>query len=108
VIRGDIGITHVTVVDDGLRIARMVQGGPAEKAGLLGPRVTRRGPVVIEDRSTADIIVEVDDEKVSTAAEFLGHIESKKPGDAVKVTVLRNGRRATVTVVLGGEAAPRA
>jgi S1-C subfamily serine protease len=108
VIRGDIGITHVTVVDDGLRIARLVQGGPAERAGLRGPKVTRRGLVVIEDRSTADIIVEVDGEKVATAAEFLGHIENKKPGDAVEVTVLRNGRRMTMKVILGGETAAAA
>jgi S1-C subfamily serine protease len=108
VIRGDIGITHVTVVDDGLRIARIVPGGPAEAAGLRGPKVSRRGPVVIEDRSTADIIVEVDGEAVSTAAEFLGHIESKKPGDVVEVTVLRTGRRSTMRVVLGGEDVPGA
>lgn len=108
VIRGDIGITHVTVVDDGLRIARLDRGGPAERAGLRGPKVTRRGPVLIEDRSTADIIVEVDGEAVSTAAEFLGHIESKKPGDVVEVTVLRSARRTTVRVVLGGETLPDA
>jgi len=108
VIRGDIGITHVTVVDDGLRIARLAPGGPAEAAGLRGPKVSRRGPVVFEDRSTADIIVEVDGGPVSTAAEFLGHIESKKPGDTVEVTVLRNGRRMTVRVVLGGETLPQA
>lgn len=108
VIRGDIGITHVTVVDDGLRIARLVPDGPAERAGLRGPRVTRRGAFVFEDRSTADIIVEVDGEPVSTAAEFLGHIENKKPRDAVEVTVLRNGRRTKVRVVLGGEGSPRA
>ncbi|MBL8850235.1 MAG: trypsin-like peptidase domain-containing protein [Planctomycetaceae bacterium] len=108
VIRGDIGITHVTPVDDGLRIARLVPGGPAEKAGLRGPRTTRRGPVVLEDRGGADIIVEVDGEKVAKPADFLGHIESKKPGDAVDITVLRNGRRTTVTVTLGGEATPGA
>jgi len=108
VIRGDIGITHVTVVDDGLRIARLDPSGPAERAGLRGPKVTRRGIVTFEDRSTADIIVEVDGEKVATAAEFLGHIENKKPGDVVEVTVLRNGRRTTVKVTLGGETAPAA
>jgi S1-C subfamily serine protease len=108
VIRGDIGITHVTVVEDGLRIARLDPNGPAERAGLRGPKVSRRGLLVVEDRSTADIIVEVDGEKVSTAAEFLGHIENKKPGDAVEVTVLRNGRRTTMKVILGGESPPAA
>lgn len=108
VIRGDIGITHVSVVEDGLRIARLVPNGPAERAGLRGPRVTRRGPVVIEDRSTADIIIAVDGEPVTSASEFLGHIESKKPGDVVEITVLRNGRRTPVPVTLGGEESPGA
>jgi len=108
VIRGDIGITHVTVVDDGLRIARLDPGGPAERAGLRGPKAMRRGLVTFEDRSSADIITEVDGGKVATAAEFLGHIENKKPGDAVEVTVLRNGRRTTMRIVLGGETAPAA
>jgi S1-C subfamily serine protease len=106
VIRGDIGITHVTVTEKGLRIARLVPGGPAELAGLKGPKVTRRGPVVIEDRGSADIIVAVDGEPVTTAAEFLGHIENKKPGDVVEVTVMRGDRRINVPVTLGGENAP--
>lgn len=103
VIRGDIGITHVSVTDDGLRIARLVPGGPAERAGLRGPKVTRRGPVVIEDRGAADIIVAADGEKVTNAAEFLGHIESKKPGDVVTLTVVRGERTLDVEVVLSGE-----
>jgi S1-C subfamily serine protease len=106
VIRGDIGITHVTVTEKGLRIARLVPGGPAEKAGLKGPKVSRRGPWTVEDRGGADIIVAVDGETVKTAAEFLGHIESKKPGDVVQVTVLRGERRLEVPVTLGGENVP--
>ena len=106
VIRGDIGITHVSVVEDGLRIARMVPNGPAEMAGLRGPRITRRGPVVIEDRGAADIIVAVDGQPVTTASEFLGHIESKKPGEVVEIVVLRNGRRTPIRVTLGGETQP--
>ncbi|REJ87009.1 MAG: PDZ domain-containing protein [Planctomycetota bacterium] len=103
VIRGDIGITHVSVTEKGLRIARLVPGGPAERAGLRGPTVTRRGPVVIEDRSAADVVIAVDGEKVTTAAEFLGHIESKKPGDVVTLTVQRGERTVDVEVILSGE-----
>jgi S1-C subfamily serine protease len=105
VIRGDIGITHVTVIDDGLRIARLVPGGPAERAGLRGPKITRRGPLVIEDRAGADVIVAIDGEAVANAAEFLGHIENKKPGDVVELTVRRGGREILVRVTLGGEGA---
>jgi S1-C subfamily serine protease len=105
VIRGDVGITHVTVTEQGLRIARMTPGGPAEKAGIRGPQITRRGPLVIEDRSTADVIVGVDDHPVASPAEFLGLIESKKPGDVVEISVLRKDKVVKVPVKLGGEEA---
>lgn len=105
VIRGDIGITHVSVVDGGLRIARLESGGPAERAGLRGPKVSRRGPFVYEDRTTADIILAVDGEPVTSASEFLGHIESKKPGDTVQLTIRRKDRVLKIDVELGGEGA---
>ncbi len=106
VIRGDIGITHVTVTDKGLRVARITVGGPAEKAGLRGPETTRRGPLILIDRSKADTIVALDNTPVASAAEFLGAIESKKPGDKVKLTVLRSDKIVDIVVTLGGEEKP--
>lgn len=38
VIRGDIGITHVTVTEDGLRVARLKEGGPAERPAFAARR----------------------------------------------------------------------
>ncbi|WP_437193746.1 S1C family serine protease [Planctomicrobium sp. SH527] len=102
VIRGEIGITHVTVTDQGLRVMRLAPGGPAEKAGVKGPQIARRGPIVIEDRAAADIIVGVNDQPVATAAEFLGLIESKKPGDVVELQVRRKDGVVKVPVTLGG------
>ncbi|MCA9000033.1 MAG: trypsin-like peptidase domain-containing protein [Planctomycetaceae bacterium] len=101
VIRGDIGITHVTVTEQGLRVARLAAGGPAEKAGVRGPEVTRRGPLLLVDRGKADIIVAVNAEPVGTAAEFLSIIESKKPGDVVELTVLRGDKTIKIPVTLG-------
>lgn len=103
VIRGDVGITHVTITDKGLRVARLAPGGPAEVAGIKGPSVTRRGLVAIEDRGAADIIVAVNGQPVASAAEFLGYIESKKPGDVVEISVLRKGEVVKVPVKLGGD-----
>ena len=107
VVRGDIGITHVEVVDKGLRIARLTPDGAAGRAGLRGPKITKRGVFVVEDAGAADIIISVDSEKVTTPAEFLGIIESKKPGDTVTITVLREERPVDVPVVLSGEEKPK-
>ncbi len=103
VIRGDIGISHVTVTEKGLRIARITTSGPAEKAGLRGPKVTRRGPVTLIDRGAADIIVAVDGQEIHSAAEFLGIFESKKPGEVVELTILREGQPARIRVTLGSD-----
>ncbi len=111
VTRPEVGIARVYETDHGLLVARLVEGGPAEKAGLRGPAVTtrRRGPFSVEqiDRSAADLIVEVDGEKVQTADDFLGHIESRDPGDTVTLTVVRGGREIKVSIRLSSSDDPR-
>jgi S1-C subfamily serine protease len=105
VIRGNIGISSVTIVDEGLRIAILDEGGPAERAGLRGPEVVRRrtGPLVFEsvDRAAADIIVAVDGTPVATVADLQAILGEKRPGDVLNVTVLRQGELAEVAVELG-------
>ncbi len=105
VIRGNIGISSVTIVDEGLRIAILDEGGPAERAGLRGPEIERRrtGPLVFEsvNRAAADIIVAVDGNPVPTVADLQGILADKRPGDVVNVTVLRQGEIAEVAVELG-------
>lgn len=110
VIRPDIGITHVSETERGLVIAMLARGGPAERAGLRGSRVIRqqqrRGPFIFEgpprlDLSHADLIVAVDGKPVRTADDLLSEIETKRPGDETVLTVVREGRRVNVGVVLG-------
>lgn len=104
VIRPEIGITRVYQTEKGLLIAEMRPNGPAEKAGLRGPKITRsrRGPFVVErvDRTAADLIIGVDDQKVSTADDFLSYIDEKKPGDEVVLTIIREGKKFKVPVPL--------
>ena len=105
VIRPDTGILRVYELDEGLLITHLAPGGPAERAGLRGPRVTRerRGPVVLErtDRSAADLIVAVDGQTVSSVDDFLGYVESKAPGDSVSLVVLRGDSNVTIELRLG-------
>ncbi len=108
VIRPDAGITHVYPTERGLLVAAMAPGGPAEKAGLRGFRITnqrrRQGPIVYEsrslDRSTADLILAVDGEPVSTPGEFLSAIESRQPGEEVVITIEREGQQLRVPLRL--------
>jgi len=108
VIRPDSGITHVYPTERGLYIAAIAPGGPAEKAGLRGFRIVRerrrQGPLTYEtrsvDRTSADLILAVDGEEVTSPSEFLSLIETRKPGEEVVLTVEREGKRVQVAVRL--------
>jgi S1-C subfamily serine protease len=109
VIRPDTGITRVFQSERGLLVATMTPGGPAEQAGLRGIRIVRerkrQGPFVYEtesiDRSAADLIVAVDGEPITTGDEFLDLVESKRPGEEVTLTIIRQGREQDVRLRLG-------
>lgn len=106
VIRGDLGIT-VSETRQGLMIARIQPKGPAARAGLRGPVVVERreGNIIMRRLSSkaADVIVAVDGEQVTDAAEFFAQIAAKKPGESVELTVIRDRELVTVTVPLGEE-----
>ncbi|HBL45615.1 MAG TPA: serine protease, partial [Planctomycetaceae bacterium] len=101
-IHPEIGIQRVYETEQGLLVAKLTPGGPAETAGIRGPKIIRqrRGLITIEriDRGAADLIVAVDSRPVKSASDFLDYIESKKPGDTVVVTVLR-GKEQTPTKI---------
>ncbi len=107
--RPEAGISRVYQDEEGLVIATLVPGGPAEQAGLRGFKVVReqkrRGPFYYEerkiDRTQADTIVAVDGEKAITADTFLSLIERHQPGERAIITVVRDGQLVDVPVVLG-------
>src|SRR5207244_8466120 len=86
--RPEAGISRVYQSEQGLVIATLTPGGPAERAGLRGFRIIReqrRGALAMYetrrvDRSQADTIIAVDGEKSLTADEFLSLIERHRPG----------------------------
>jgi S1-C subfamily serine protease len=95
-------------VDRGLLIQRVVDGSPAEAAGL---RAGDPPPVVIRGESYAiggDIIVAVDGQPVFTFQDLRTAIEAKRPGDEVKIQIYRDGESdsETVRVKLGRHEAP--
>ncbi|KIF68118.1 serine protease, partial [Streptomyces sp. AcH 505] len=48
-----------------------------------------------------DVITAVDGDRVHNGEELIVKIRSHRPGDRLRLTLLRSGRSSTVTLVLG-------
>ncbi len=80
------GYLGVTWAGDGSsKIQGVVEGSPAEGAGLL----------------KGDLVVKVDGAKVTGAAGVRERIWAKKPGDKMKLTIQRDGKDQEIEVTLG-------
>ena len=96
VVRGWIGVEPQDITPElaesfdlkkssGTIIAGVVKGGPAEKAGI------RLG----------DILLTVADQPVADTVSMLNLVAQLKPGEKVKLTVLRKSQEATLDLVVG-------
>jgi len=75
-------IARALELDDtqGVVVVGVVRGGPAHRAGL----------------QPGDVIVAIDGKKIAEARQALLAISSRKPGNRVKLEVLRNGKSLTL------------
>jgi S1-C subfamily serine protease len=80
---------------EGALVFRVVRGSGADRAGL---QATRRD--VFGQWSLGDVIVSVDGQPVRSSGDLLVLLEQKKPGETVKVGLLRGNRRGEVDVIL--------
>ena len=69
---------------EGVVVANVQANGPAGKAGL----------------KAADIITQMDGARIKSVKELVAAVQTKKPGDQLKVTYSRKGTEQTVTVTL--------
>lgn len=69
----------------GARIASVDPGGPADQAGL----------------EVGDVIIAVEGDRALDSTEVIVAIRRRVPGDSLELTLRRDGRERTVTVVLG-------
>jgi S1-C subfamily serine protease len=83
----------------GVYITAVVDGGPADKAGLqAGTRQTS----YIGLNAGGDLIVAIDGQPVDTFNEMLSYlVYNKKPGDQVVMTIIRDNQEKEVTITLG-------
>lgn len=94
--RADPDIARRLGVDDGVLIADLVDDGSAGKAGLRGTTIQRG-----RDIQLGDIIVGIEDRRISNYSDMLRTLERYKPGDRVKVKVQRGRGQLEVEVELG-------
>jgi S1-C subfamily serine protease len=110
VIRPSLGIATAFPTPNGVGIHQLIDDGPAEKAGLRAAtwieRIRVPGGILTTRRSQprrADTIVAINDVAVRTPEELLTEVDQYKPGDRIRVRILREGRPADVTIVLTEE-----
>jgi S1-C subfamily serine protease len=86
-------------VNTGLLVSRTRRNGLAERAGLRqGSEPVQYGRSVIY--LGGDIITSVNGMKTDTLADLYSSLEACKPGDRVKVEILRGGRQSTLDITL--------
>lgn len=109
--RAFLGVTPVPVggylaealdlpVQEGLLVASVAKGGPAASAGIRGgDRVVQFGMQTLP--VGGDVIVAVDGQKVASPFDLNIVLNRKRPGDTVKLTIYRGGKKMEVPVKLG-------
>ena len=85
--------TGVALNGRGAAVREVTPGGPAEEAGIKGS-----SSVLSDD---GDIIVQVDGRGITEPDDVAQAIEAKRPGDRVRVRVLRDGAEEEIVVQLG-------
>ncbi|MBO7289288.1 MAG: trypsin-like peptidase domain-containing protein [Clostridia bacterium] len=73
------------------------------KVGVYVVSMTPNGPAYISGVKVGDIIVECEGEPIETVDDINVIKNKKSPGDMLKIKVYRNGKYASVNIVLGEE-----
>lgn len=87
-------------IERGVLVGRLVRQGPADQAGLRGGS----SAVIVGNTRLViggDVIVRADGQTISTSEDLTRLLKTKRPGEAVALTVLRDGREQAVKVALG-------
>jgi len=86
--------------DHGALLSEVVPGGPGDKAGLKGPdgKITFQATPY---ETGGDVITAIDGHPVVQPDDLARYIAAHRPGDTVKLEVLRDDKREQVSVTLG-------
>src|SRR5690606_825139 len=79
-----LGVKEGALIQESRSAAAVVEGGPADKAGL----------------KNNDIVVKLDNMKIGTNGGMMSIIGMYKPGDTIDITYLRDGKERTAKLTL--------
>ncbi|MBZ9640917.1 S1C family serine protease, partial [Streptomyces sp. PSKA30] len=89
-----IGVTlDMNYTGDGARVGTKGNDG--------GPPVTRNGPGDKAGIEAGDVITEVDGQRIHSGEELIVKTRAHRPGDRLELTVVRDGKERTISLVLG-------
>jgi S1-C subfamily serine protease len=99
-VQGDLAEELKLPRSGGLLVQGIAQGSAAETAGLRGPQ---RWVIVgnFELGVGGDLIVEIDGKPVDSSDALRRALNRKRAGDNLPMTIIRNGNRQKINVVLG-------
>lgn len=108
VVRPSLGVSAFIQSENGLMVGQVVNDGPADQAGLRGIRIIRNRTYFGEQRAVdydyADTIIAVEGRPVKSLDDLMSVIETMKPGQDAKLTVLREATAVPVVIELGEDA----
>lgn len=81
-----LGITHMPIGTNACRVSDVVNGGAAEKAGII----------------PGDIIIGIDETPIEKFDDLVSELKNYEPGQEADLRLIRNGQLKTIQVELGG------
>ena len=74
--------------------------GINQTEGFYIKNVTKKSGAEEAGLTKGDIIIKLDSQNIATFADLSGYINTKRPNDKVDVTIIRNGNKKTIPVIL--------
>jgi len=91
-------------IDQGVYVVSVVAGSPAEKAGLKAAAADTNGTT----GAGGDVITAVDGKAVAAVQDLSSYINTKKVGDSITISILRDGNKLDVVLTLAAKPAATA
>lgn len=95
--RGYLGVSIVTISD----AQREAYGLPEGTEGALVASITPGGPADQGGLQEGDLVVKLGDQEIKTSTELTRRVGQARPGDQLRLEVIREGRRQTLNIRSG-------